>query len=91
MPTPDEIAKLAKGLTADDRACLLDLAGSQGPWRIGNATWGDHASRLKFYEMGLLDARFPNATPGDSGLQHWTLNERGLAVRSYLLEQPHAD
>lgn len=51
----DDPRVIAEGLTPDDVACLLDLV--EAPhWRMGDATWRDHASREKFHALGLLDA-----------------------------------
>lgn len=78
------IAEIAGKLTEADRACMIDLGATDKPWSMGNPDWRDYESRHRFYDLKLVEPRFPDAKPGDSGRQLWVFNETGLAIRKHL-------
>ena len=82
-----EAADIFGRLTVADREAMLRLYESRRPWRIGNAAeFPDYNSRLRFYDLGLVTAVFPEAKPGDSGRQHWMLSALGDLVFGYALQ-----
>jgi len=68
MTTPEEIARIAKGLTKAQRLWLLSGRQPQGggKWPVHNA---------------LIDKGLAKGWP-------WTLTPLGLAIRTYLMENP---
>lgn len=77
--------QIAAGLSEADLIVALDLPDFE-PWSAGSPKWKDYESRCKFIDLGLAEAVFPHAKPGDSGPQLWRWSLLGLAVRNILKE-----
>lgn len=78
--------ELAAKLTEDEQRTLVDLP-QWLPWSMGRPHWKDCDHREKFRQLGLVEAIFPEAKPGNSGPQLWRWNQAGLDVRGAILQE----